>query len=235
MLPRITCVCDRWWGDVLPSCKIPGSDVSPPFDTCPQDHIMNLPNMERARGGVARVELFRSRRRGREGERGVGAFGGRCRPRWRCWCRHDRGCRRARLRSARVSHGRGVGGSTADVDEKIVYVSSGVGSFCTFADATDAVAFDRKMAVALQTPSRTSASRWWSRGEAGRRRDARVPRRVRRAARRRAGPDSGRAMRERYARDPRSFEARFDRRSPVGGEKRARRVAREAFERSMIQ
>ena len=48
VLPRITCVCDRWWGNVLPSCKIPGSDVSPPFGTCPQDHIMNLPNMERA-------------------------------------------------------------------------------------------------------------------------------------------------------------------------------------------
>ena len=60
------------------------------------------------RGGVARVELFGSRRRGREGERGVGAFGGRCR--YEGGCRHDRGCRRARLRSARVSHGRGVGG-----------------------------------------------------------------------------------------------------------------------------
>ena len=48
VLPRIVCLCDRYWGNVLPGCNIPGSDQHPPFMQCPQDHIMNLPNMERA-------------------------------------------------------------------------------------------------------------------------------------------------------------------------------------------
>ena len=48
IMPRIVCLCDRYWGNVLPGCAIPGSDKQPPFERCPQDHIMNLPNMERA-------------------------------------------------------------------------------------------------------------------------------------------------------------------------------------------
>lgn len=216
VLPRITCVCDRWWGDVLPSCKIPGSDVSPPFDTCPQDHIMNLPNMERA--GVE----------------------------WREWSFLDRVGEDARGSAALARLGGGadtrggadtIGGAvgrvfdlpayptdaewaaaTADVDEKIVYVSSGVGSFCTFADATDAVAFDRKMAVALQAESHFCESVVESGGGGAAPRRAchvgfDVPRGV-------ATDRNCDAMRE-EAGDPRSFEARFDRRSPVGGEKRA--------------
>lgn len=45
ILPRITCMCDRYWGHVLPSCKI--GFIDPPFVGCPQDHIMNLPAMEK--------------------------------------------------------------------------------------------------------------------------------------------------------------------------------------------
>ena len=98
---------------------------------------------------MARVELFGSRR-GRE--RGVGAFGGRC--------RHEGGgadtiggafARVVDLPAYPTDAEWAA--ATADVDETIVYVSSGVGSFCTFADATDAAAFDRKMAVALQAES----------------------------------------------------------------------------------
>ena len=48
ILPRITCACDRYWGNVLPACGIPGADAPPPYPSCPQDHVMNLPNMERA-------------------------------------------------------------------------------------------------------------------------------------------------------------------------------------------
>ena len=48
ILPRITCACDRYWGNVLPACAISGADVPPPYPSCPQDHVMNLPNMERA-------------------------------------------------------------------------------------------------------------------------------------------------------------------------------------------
>lgn len=108
--------------------------------------------------------------------------------------------------------------ATADVDETIVYVSSGVGSFCTFADATDAVAFDRKMAVALQAESHFCESVVESGGGGAAPRRAchvgfDVPRGV-------ATDMDCDAMRE-EAGNPRSFEARFDRRSPVGGEKRA--------------
>jgi len=45
ILPRITCMCDRYWNAVLPSCKI--GHVDPPFVGCPQDHIFNLPGMEK--------------------------------------------------------------------------------------------------------------------------------------------------------------------------------------------
>jgi hypothetical protein len=45
ILPRITCMCDRYWGHALPSCAI--GYLHPPFVGCPQDHIMNLPAMEK--------------------------------------------------------------------------------------------------------------------------------------------------------------------------------------------
>ena len=107
--------------------------------------------------------------------------------------------------------------ATAELDETIVYVSSGVGSFCTFADATDAVAFDRKMAVALQAESHFCES-VVDVGGGGRRRDARATSgSTCRAAWRRTGLRRD----ARKWRLKRSFEARFDRRSPVGGEKRA--------------
>jgi hypothetical protein len=47
ILPRITCMCDRYWNAVLPSCKI--GHVDPPFVGCPQDHIFNLPGMEKGK------------------------------------------------------------------------------------------------------------------------------------------------------------------------------------------
>ena len=214
VLPRITCVCDRWWGNVLPSCKIPGSDVSPPFGTCPQDHIMNLPNMERA--GVE----------------------------WREWSFLDRvGNGSAAL--ARLGGGAGggaeggadtIGGSfarvvdlpayptdaewakaTAELDETIVYVSSGVSSFCTFSDPAEAAAFDRKMAVALQAESHFCESVVDVGGEGKPRRACHVGFDVPRGV---ATDRDCEAMRAKNG-DSNAFEARFDRRSPVGGEKRA--------------
>jgi len=47
ILPKITCMCDRYWGHVLPSCSI--SDVPPPYDRCPADHIMNINSLEKSR------------------------------------------------------------------------------------------------------------------------------------------------------------------------------------------
>ena len=46
ILPKITCMCDRYWGHFLPSCSI--SDVPPPYDGCPADHIMNINAMEKS-------------------------------------------------------------------------------------------------------------------------------------------------------------------------------------------
>jgi hypothetical protein len=45
ILPRLRCFCDRWWGDVLPGCVMPGADVALPF-ICPMDHLFFLPNWE---------------------------------------------------------------------------------------------------------------------------------------------------------------------------------------------
>ena len=214
VLPRITCVCDRWWGNVLPSCKIPGSDVSPPFGTCPQDHIMNLPNMERA--GVE----------------------------WREWSFLDRvgngSAALARLGGGAEGGAEGgadtIGGSfarvvdlpayptdaewakaTAELDETIVYVSSGVSSFCTFSDPAEAAAFDRKMAVALQAESHFCESVVDVGGEGKPRRACHVGFDVPRGV---ATDRDCEAMRAKNG-DSNAFEARFDRRSPVGGEKRA--------------
>lgn len=43
IMPELKCACDRWWGNILPSCIIPGaeSSMSLPF-TCPMDHLFFL-------------------------------------------------------------------------------------------------------------------------------------------------------------------------------------------------
>ena len=48
ILPEFSCLCDRYWGNVLPQCYIPGADIHPPYNKCPMDHVTNLPNLERA-------------------------------------------------------------------------------------------------------------------------------------------------------------------------------------------
>ena len=48
ILPEFPCSCDRYWGNVLPQCYIPGADIHPPYNRCPMDHVTNLPNLERA-------------------------------------------------------------------------------------------------------------------------------------------------------------------------------------------
>ena len=47
VMPRLRCACDRWWGNVLPTCAVPGADVALPFD-CPMDHLFFLPNWHAA-------------------------------------------------------------------------------------------------------------------------------------------------------------------------------------------
>ena len=41
IMPELKCACDRWWGEILPSCIIPGADMELPF-TCPMDHLFFL-------------------------------------------------------------------------------------------------------------------------------------------------------------------------------------------------
>jgi hypothetical protein len=48
ILPEFPCLCDRYWGNILPNCYIHSADVVPPYDQCPMDHVTNLPNLERA-------------------------------------------------------------------------------------------------------------------------------------------------------------------------------------------
>jgi hypothetical protein len=45
IVPPFLCYCDRWWGNVLPTCLIPGSDQTLPFQ-CPMDHLFFLPNWD---------------------------------------------------------------------------------------------------------------------------------------------------------------------------------------------
>ena len=47
IVPRLRCACDRWWGNVLPACAVPGADVALPFE-CPMDHLFFLPNWAEA-------------------------------------------------------------------------------------------------------------------------------------------------------------------------------------------
>lgn len=48
VMAPLKCLCDRWWGNVAPSCRIPGSSTPPPFERCPMDHVFFLPNFEKA-------------------------------------------------------------------------------------------------------------------------------------------------------------------------------------------
>ena len=43
IMPELKCACDRWWGNILPSCIIPGSEgeMGLPF-TCPMDPLFFL-------------------------------------------------------------------------------------------------------------------------------------------------------------------------------------------------
>ena len=40
VLPQMRCFCDRYFNNVLPHCRSPGSEVELPF-TCPLDHVFN--------------------------------------------------------------------------------------------------------------------------------------------------------------------------------------------------
>jgi hypothetical protein len=177
ILPEITCACDRYWGNVLPECSIGGADVKPPYKSCPQDHVFNLPNMERA--GVrwrehsflenenvkkhnpailtpsGRVYLELSLNDDSESGDDVTEAGGGI----------ENGDEATKPNAAtRLSSGRTVVlpafptdadlvRSVGDAEEGLLIVSSGITSFCGFENSETARLFDEQMRVALEAES----------------------------------------------------------------------------------
>jgi hypothetical protein len=177
ILPEITCACDRYWGNVLPECSIGGADVKPPYKSCPQDHVFNLPNMERA--GVrwrehsflenenvkkhnpailtpsGRVYLELSLNDDSESGDDVTEAGGGV----------ENGDEATKPNAAtRLSSGRTVVlpafptdadlvRSVGDAEEGLLIVSSGITSFCGFENSETARLFDEQMRVALEAES----------------------------------------------------------------------------------
>lgn len=174
ILPKITCACDRYWGNVLPGCAIPGADAKPPFDECPQDHIMNIPNLERA-GLEWREWSFLDNPAAdpallREDQRAYVALAldandgeSKTKTKTVMGASLEEATRRARARGD-VGFGRAmelsafptdadIRDAVGDADEKLVVVSSGAGAFCGFESDADARAFDESMATGLQAES----------------------------------------------------------------------------------
>ena len=178
ILPKITCACDRYWGDVLPGCAIPGADVRPPFDECPQDHIMNIPNLERAgldwrewsflNNPAADPGLLRGDQRAYVALT-LDANASDSRTKKVMGASFEEATRRAKARGD-VGFGRAIEVSAfptdAEIrdavgraDEKLVTVSSGAGTFCGFESHADARAFDEAMAIGLQAESHFCGAR----------------------------------------------------------------------------
>jgi hypothetical protein len=101
-----------------------------------------------------------------------------------------------------------------DATEKVAYVSSAVDSFCTFSDPAASAAFDAKMSVALQAESHFCELIEGARD--GPKRACHVgfdtPRGV--------SKDNDCAAMRKKAGSEDAFRLRFDRRNPLGGEKR---------------
>ena len=160
ILPKLTCPCDRYWGNVLPTCSIGGSDVQPPYEGCPQDHVMNLPNLERS-GVTWREYSFLENEKVKEFNSGL-------------LSKQERVFVELTLQDGEVF------GDVSDFDERsvnrvvslpafpldnelldaignapeqLLILSSGIGSFCGFVTQAHAKAFDDQMQVALEAES----------------------------------------------------------------------------------
>ena len=228
ILPEITCACDRYWGNVLPECFIGGADVKPPYKSCPQDHVFNLPNMERAGArwrehsflenenvkkhnpailtpsGRVYLELSLNDDSGDFGDdvkEGGGGF--------------ENGDEATKPNApTRLSAGRTVSlpafpsdaelvRSVGDADEGLLIVSSGITSFCGFEDSETARLFDEQMRIALEAESHFCGA---GAGGVGRSCDIGfdIPRGV-------AEDRDCAAMRAAASRDPEAFRQRYER------------------------
>ena len=145
ILPRFTCMCDRYWGHVLPSCKI--GHVEPPFVGCPQDHIMNLPAMEN--GGVDfREWSFLSNLRTPDAlRRSIAAVS---------TGNRDSEDVKAKYALPAFAMDTDVLSTLASAPERVLVVDGALTSFCAFESATSSPAakqFNSDMAVALKAES----------------------------------------------------------------------------------
>ena len=227
ILPEITCACDRYWGNVLPECAIGGADVKPPYKSCPQDHVFNLPNMERAGvrwrehsflenenvkkhnpailtpSGRVYLELSLNDDSGVKDD--VKEAGGGV----------ENGDEATKPNAAtRLSSGRTVVlpafptdadlvRSVGDAEEGLLIVSSGITSFCGFENSETARLFDEQMRVALEAESHFCGA---GAGGVGRSCDIGfdIPRNV-------AEDRDCAAMRAAASRDPEAFRQRYER------------------------
>lgn len=48
IIPPLRCLCDRWWNNIAPDCKIPYSSLAGPFEPCPLDHLFFVGNLREA-------------------------------------------------------------------------------------------------------------------------------------------------------------------------------------------
>ena len=231
ILPEITCACDRYWGNVLPECAIGGADVPPPYRSCPQDHVFNLPNMERAgvswrehsflenenvkrhnpailrSSGRVYLELFL--KGGGAGDDAAEAGGGVAGDEKKGGADDETKPNAA----TRASAGRTVSlpafpsdaelaRAVGDADEGLLIVSSGIASFCGFENPETARAFDEQMRVALEAESHFCGA---GAGGVGRSCDIGfdIPRGV--------AEDRDCAAMRANARDPEAFRQRYER------------------------
>ena len=169
IFPRVACACDRYWGNVLPTCAIPGADAKPPFDKCPSDHVFNLPNLERAFGAnawrewsflenpnvpsgmernAARVEFaFEDEPNQDDGSSGSQKPGS------------SSGSESSLSGSGRVltvpafPTDAELIAAAGDAEEALLLLSSGPGAFCAFASDEAGAAFDAKASEGLRAES----------------------------------------------------------------------------------
>lgn len=177
ILPKLICPCDRYWGDVLPGCQIGGADVPPPYDFCPQDHVTNLPNMERAGlvwrpYGFLESEGVKQKNPGLLGkaqrvyvEFGEEGDGGENTDEDATNTDTNDGAPSSSSASDKESSANRVVrvplfpadveliSVVGDAREHLAVLGAGVGSFCGFVDQGDAESFDAQMQIGLEAES----------------------------------------------------------------------------------
>jgi len=145
ILPKVTCMCDRYWGFVLPSCSI--GDYPPPYDRCPLDHIININALEK--GGVPfREWSFLNNSRTPDAVKNSVA-------RVRVQLAKSRTTGNEAYAIEPFSLDREIIATLGAAAERVLVVDSAVESFCAFEDDDATKTFDALMWTALEAESHT--------------------------------------------------------------------------------